>query len=83
MIGKSECRLFAAADLCGMVCNLCVESHARNVIEHVVEVVIVADAITGAGAYTQNTALMNYDVLVHQVVTTSRSSIVAGAIVVN
>ncbi len=56
----------------GMSANLCVESHARDAIENGFEVIIVADATAGAGPYAKKAALVNYEFLAHEVVTTAQ-----------
>lgn len=58
--------------LAGMAANMCVESHARDAIENGFKVIIVADATAGAGSYAKQAALINYEFLAHEVVTTSQ-----------
>jgi nicotinamidase-related amidase len=61
--------------LCGMLANMCVESHLRDLLEHGFEVVVVRDATAGPRHPTRGdgyqAALINYAFLAHAVVTTS------------
>jgi len=56
----------------GMSANMCVESHARDAIENGFEVIIIADATAGAGDAAYEAALINYEFLAHEVVTTDQ-----------
>ena len=56
----------------GMSANLCVESHSRDAIENGFDVIIVADATAGAGPHATKAALVNYEFLAHEVVTTNQ-----------
>jgi nicotinamidase-related amidase len=56
----------------GMSANMCVESHARDAIEHGFEVIIVADATAAAGDAAYEAALTNFEFLAHEVVTYSQ-----------
>ncbi len=58
--------------LCGMACNMCVESHWRDAIENGFEVIIVADCTAGAGPLAKKAALVNYEFLANEVVTTKQ-----------
>ncbi|MCA9472384.1 MAG: cysteine hydrolase [Nitrospirales bacterium] len=58
--------------MAGMSANLCVESHTRDAIENGFEVIIVADATAGAGPYSKKAALINYEYIAHEVVTTDQ-----------
>lgn len=58
--------------LAGMAANMCVESHARDAIENGFKVIIVADATAGAGPYAKKAALVDYEFLAHEVVTTDQ-----------
>ena len=53
----------------GMSANMCVESHARDAVEHGFELIIVADATAGAGDAAYEAALTNYEFLANEVVT--------------
>ena len=55
--------------LYGMSANMCVESHARDLIENGFEVIIVADAVGAAGDMAYDAALTNFEFLAHEVVT--------------
>ncbi|MCP5245437.1 MAG: cysteine hydrolase [Burkholderiales bacterium] len=54
----------------GMAANMCVESHARDAIENGFDLIIVADATASAGEEALKAALVNYEFLAHEVVTT-------------
>ena len=56
----------------GMSANMCVESHSRDAIENGFKVIIVADATAGAGPYAKKAALINYEFIGHEVVTTAQ-----------
>jgi nicotinamidase-related amidase len=60
--------------LCGMLANMCVESHLRNLLENGFEVAVVRDATAGPRHPTRGdgyqAALINYAFLAHAVVTT-------------
>jgi len=58
--------------LYGMSANMCVESHARDAIENGFDVIIVADATAAAGDAAYEAALINYEFLAHEVVTTNQ-----------
>jgi nicotinamidase-related amidase len=58
--------------LYGMSANMCVESHARDAIENGFDVIIVADATAAAGDAAYEAALVNYEFLAHEVVTTKQ-----------
>jgi len=58
--------------LYGMSANMCVESHARDAIENGFDVIIIADATAGAGDAAYQAALVNYEFLAHEVVTTDQ-----------
>jgi nicotinamidase-related amidase len=58
--------------LYGMSANMCVESHARDAIENGFEVIIIADATAAAGDAAYEAALVNYEFLAHEVVTTKQ-----------
>ena len=60
--------------LCGMLANMCVESHLRDLLENGFEVAVVRDATAGPRHPTRGdgyqAALINYAFLAHAVVTT-------------
>ena len=60
--------------LCGMLANMCVESHLRELLEHGFEVAVVRDATAGPRHPTRGdgyqSALINYAFLAHAVITT-------------
>lgn len=60
--------------LCGMLANMCVESHLRDLLENGFEVAVVSDATAGPRHPTRGdgyqAALVNYAFLAHAVVTT-------------
>ncbi len=56
----------------GMSANMCVESHARDAIEHGFELIIIADATAAAGVPAYEAAVINYEFLAHEVVTTTQ-----------
>ena len=58
--------------LYGMSANMCVESHARDAIENGFEVIIIADATAAAGDAAYEAAIINYEFLAHEVVTTKQ-----------
>jgi len=53
----------------GMSANMCVESHARDAVEHGFELIIVADATAAAGDAAYEAALTNYEFVANEVVT--------------
>lgn len=55
--------------LYGMSANMCVESHARDIIENGFELIIVADATAAAGQIAYDAALTNFEFLAMEVVT--------------
>jgi nicotinamidase-related amidase len=61
--------------LCGMLANMCVESHLRDLLENGFEVTVVRDATAGPRHPTRGdgyqAALINYAFLAHAVVTTA------------
>jgi nicotinamidase-related amidase len=56
----------------GMSANMCVESHARDAIENGFDLIIVADATAAAGDAAYEAAIVNYEFLAHEVVTTDQ-----------
>jgi len=56
----------------GMSANMCVESHARDAIENGFELIIIADATAAAGEAAYEAALINYEFLAMEVVTTDQ-----------
>ncbi len=56
----------------GMSANMCVESHARDAIENGFDVIIIADATAAAGDAAYESALINYEFLAHEVMTTEQ-----------
>ena len=56
----------------GMSANMCVESHARDAIENGFELIIIADATAAAGVPAYDAAVINYEFLAHEVVTTEQ-----------
>jgi nicotinamidase-related amidase len=56
----------------GMSANMCVESHARDAIENGFELIIIADATAAAGEAAYEAALINYEFLAMEVVTTKQ-----------
>lgn len=58
--------------LYGMSANMCVESHARDAIENGFDVIIIADATAAAGDAAYEAALINYEFLAHEVMTTNQ-----------
>jgi hypothetical protein len=60
--------------LCGMLANMCVESHLRDLLENGFEVAVVRDATAGPRHPTRGdgyqAALINYEFLAHAVVST-------------
>lgn len=58
--------------MCGMSCNLCVESHCRDAAENGFEVIIVADATAGAGPLAKKAALVNYEFVANEVVSSGQ-----------
>ncbi len=67
-------RGIAKVILCGMLANMCVESHLRDLLENGFEVAVVRDATAGPRHPTRGdgyqAALVNYAFLAHAVVTT-------------
>lgn len=61
--------------LCGMLANMCVESHLRDLLENGFEVTVVRDATAGprhpARGDGYQAALINYAFLAHAVITTA------------
>lgn len=68
-------RRISTVVLCGMLANICVESHLRDLLEQGFEVVVVTDATAGprhpvfGDGY--QAALINYAFLAHEVATTN------------
>lgn len=58
--------------MAGMACNLCTESHCRDATENGFEVIIVADAVAGPGPLSHKAAIVNYEFIAHEVVTTDQ-----------
>lgn len=58
--------------MAGMACNLCTESHCRDATENGFEVIIVADAVAGPGPLSHKAALVNYEFIANEVVTTDQ-----------
>jgi nicotinamidase-related amidase len=56
----------------GMSANMCVESHARDAIENGFELIIIADATAAAGVPAYEAAIINYEFLAMEVVTTNQ-----------
>jgi nicotinamidase-related amidase len=60
--------------LCGMLANMCVESHLRDLLENGFEVAVVRDATAGPRHPTRGdgyqSALINYSFLAHAVIST-------------
>ena len=56
--------------LAGMSANLCVESHLRDAIENGFEVIVIADATAGAGPYSKDAALTNFEFIANEITTT-------------
>ena len=56
--------------LAGMSANLCVESHLRDAIENEFEVTVIADATAGAGPYSKDAALTNFEFISNEITTT-------------
>lgn len=71
--------------LCGMLANMCVESHLRDLLENGFEVAVVRDATAGPRHPTRGdgyqAALINYAFLAHAVVSTAEivSAMTAGS----
>jgi nicotinamidase-related amidase len=67
-------RAVAKVILCGMLANMCVESHLRDLLENGFEVAVVRDATAGPRHPTRGdgyqAALINYAFLAHAVVST-------------
>ncbi len=67
-------RAVAKVILCGMLANMCVESHLRDLLENGFEVAVVRDATAGPRHPTRGdgyqAALVNYAFLAHAVVST-------------
>lgn len=74
-------RAFSKVILCGMLANICVEAHLRDLLEGGFEVAVVSDATAGPRHPTRGdgyqAALINYAFLAHVVVSTAE---VVGAI---
>jgi nicotinamidase-related amidase len=74
-------RAFSKVILCGMLANICVEAHLRDLLEGGFEVAVVSDATAGPRHPTRGdgyqAALINYAFLAHAVVSTAE---VVGAI---
>ena len=68
-------RRIAKVVLCGMLANICVESHLRDLLEQGFEIAVVRDATAGPRHPVQGdgyqAALVNYGFLAHAVPTTS------------
>jgi nicotinamidase-related amidase len=68
-------RRIAKVVLCGMLANMCVESHLRDLLENGFEVAVVRDATAGPRHPTRGdgyqAALINYAFLAHAVVSTA------------
>lgn len=58
--------------LYGMSANMCVESHARDLIENGFELIILADATAAAGDLAYDAALTNFEFLAMEVMTTDQ-----------
>jgi|LNFM01.2.fsa_nt_gb nicotinamidase-related amidase len=58
--------------MCGMACNLCVESHARDAVENGFKVILVADCTAGSGPLAKKAALVNYEYIANELVTTAQ-----------
>ena len=56
----------------GVSANMCVESHARDAMENGFDVIILADATAAAGDAAYEAALINYEFLAHEVMTTNQ-----------
>lgn len=63
--------------LCGMLANMCVESHLRDLLENGFEVTVIRDATAGPRHPTRGdgyqAALVNYSFLAHAVITTAET----------
>jgi nicotinamidase-related amidase len=57
----------------GMSANMCVESHARDAIENGFDLIILADATAAAGDAAYDAAVINYEFLAHEVMTTKQA----------
>lgn len=55
----------------GMSANLCVESHLRDATENGFDVIVVADATAGAGPYSMDAGLTNFEFIAGEVTTTA------------
>jgi nicotinamidase-related amidase len=68
-------RAISKVILCGMLANICVESHLRDLLEDGFEVAVVSDATAGPRHPTRGdgyqAALINYAFLAHAVVSTA------------
>ena len=51
---------------------MCVESYARDAIENGFDLIIVTDATAAAGDAAYEAAIVNYEFLAHEVVTTDQ-----------
>jgi nicotinamidase-related amidase len=58
--------------IAGMSANMCVDSHTRDAIENGFDVIVVADAVAGAGDDAMQAAFTNYEFLAHEVLTTAQ-----------
>ncbi|NJL18295.1 MAG: cysteine hydrolase [Nitrospira sp.] len=57
----------------GMAANMCVESHARDAVENGFDVIVVADAVAAGGQAALDAALINYEFLRREVLTTDQA----------
>ena len=68
-------RAFSKVIPCGMLANICVEAHLRDLLEGGFEVAVVSDATAGPRHHTRGdgyqAALINYAFLAHAVVSTA------------
>ena len=55
----------------GMSANLCVESHLRDATENGFEVIVIEDATAGAGPFSKDAALTNFEFISSEVTTTN------------
>lgn len=58
--------------MAGMSANMCVDSHSRDALENGFDLIIVADAVAGAGDAAMQAAFTNYEFLAHEVLTTAQ-----------
>lgn len=56
--------------IAGMSANLCVESHVRDAAEYAFDTIIVKDATAGAGESATEAAMVNFEFLASEVLTT-------------